>query len=597
MGGKKFMRYKLRSIVAVALFIFWLASISSFALAKTDEVVSNSADWRDVYSSIIYANLIGASNHFLTSTPHGPILLFEIPKNREGIQIITSADKPFYVGYESLMTSKGYSNVEELIFSQSNLELAKRLPTEIDRFIVLDDAYGYNALAVAPFAAKAKYYVLFANSRNIGEISDFLSTKTLKSIILYGQLDREVKAALARYNPETINSESGSRFENNMKIVDKYSEIGNIKQVILTNGEFIESSMMSGDEAVIFIGKNNVPQEIKDYINSRGVDIGVLIGNELIGSATDIRRQLGISVFVKFARGSRVPGGSINPVEDLDRFPMPSYQLSLSIVSISYNKATGLLEVTYKNNVDLAAYFKSTITVRNANGETIVTDGDAGIIFIDGGETKTITYNRTRGIDPAQLNGELTGEIYTIYGESKTSLENVLRGTFKIEMIEVMDNTDIEIIDLVYDKNRGIFYVTIENTGKVDAYVSAELIDLWINGEYVTVASDEIFKIAVGQKKDIPIKIALAEEDLLDKKNSEIDVLARFGERMHALINSKTKSFSLKFREGTMWYYGVLFVVIILLLLLLIRRRKRCPRCRTMNKKDATICRKCGHQL
>jgi len=591
------MRYKLKSIVVVILFIFWLTSISSFALGKTDEVISNSADWRDVYSSIIYANLIGASNHFLTSTPHGPILLFEIPKNREGIQIITSADKPFYVGYESLMKSKGYNNVEELIFSQSNLELAKRLPQETDSFIVLDDAYGYNALAVAPFAAKAKYYVLFANRGNINEISDFLSTKTVKSIIMYGQLDREVKAALSRYNPETINSESGSRFENNMKIVDKYSEIGNIKQVILTNGEFIESSMMSGDEAVIFIGKNNVPQEIKDYINSRGVDIGVLIGNELIGSATDIRRQLGISVFVKFARGSRVPGGSINPVEDLDRFPMPSYQLSLSIVSISYNKATGLLEVTYKNNVDLATYFKSTITVRNVDGETIVTDGDAGIIFIDGGETKTITYNRTRGIDPTRLNGELTGEIYTIYGESKTSLENVLRGTFKIETIEVMDNTDIEIIDLVYDKNRGMFYVTIENTGKVDAYVSAELIDLWINGEYVTVASDEIFKIAVGQKKDIPVKIALAEEDLLDQKNSEIDVLARFGERMHALINSKTKSFNLKFREGTMWYYGVLIVVIILLLLLLIRRRKRCPRCRIMNKKDATTCKKCGHQL
>ncbi|HJX05879.1 MAG TPA: hypothetical protein VJ461_04150 [Candidatus Nanoarchaeia archaeon] len=568
-----------------------------FALGQ-DHVLINSADWKDVYSGILYANLLGVPNSFLTSTPHGAIILYEIPTDRKNIQIITSADKPFVVGYESLIRSRGYENPEETIYEQANLELAKLL-TDINKFIIIDSSYGYNAIAVAPYAVKAGYYVLFADSRNIAEIDDFLATKNVEDIILYGHLDREVRSALAKYSPESINSESGSRFENNMKIVDKYAEIGSIKQVILSNGEFIEASMMSGREAVLFIGKTNVPDEIQQYIKGKGIEIGVLIGNELIGSATTIRRQLGISVFVKFARGARIPGGTINPVEDLDRFPMPSYQLSITIVSISYNRATGMLEVTYINNADIASYLKGTITIKGANGETIGVVGDQDVVFIDAGETKTISY--VIDIPQNELGDNLTADVYTIYGESKTSLEQALRGSFKIETITVTDDTDIEIIEVVYDKASGKFLVTIQNTGSVDAYVDVELVDLWINGEYVTVSADDIIKIGPGQKKVIGIKVDMSEEDLNDPKNAKITVRAVYGARKHALVKSKEKEFDLKMRAGFVWWYIpvilVILIIILLIILLIFRRRKRCPRCRTMNKKRATHCRKCGYHF
>jgi archaellum component FlaF (FlaF/FlaG flagellin family) len=571
-----------------------LLLFSSLVQSIPDHVLINSADWRDVYSGIIYSNLLGVPNNFLTSTPHGPIILYEIPEGRT-IEIITSADKPFVVGYESLVRSRGYENPEELIFEQSNLELAKRLPN-INKFIIIDDSYGYNALSVAPYAVKAGYYVLFASSANIRSIDNFLTGKKIDDIIIYGQVDREVRSALAKYNPETINSESGSRFENNIRIVDKYSEIGSIKQVILTNGEFIEASMMSGKEAVLFIGKTNVPDEVAEYIKEKGIDIGVLIGNELIGSATTIRRQLGISVFVKFARGARIPGGTINPVEDLDRFPMPAYKLSLSIVSISYNKATRLLEVTYQNNVDIATYFKTTLTIKDSDGNILAVNGSLDIEFIDGGETKTVVYSMN--LEDAQNLGNLSGEIYTIYGESKTSLENILRGTFPIEQIEVFDETDLKIIDLVYDASAGKFIVTIKNTGPTDLYTDVELVDLWINGEYITVSADEVEKIGAGETKKISINVDMEEEDLNDERNEKITVRAVYGERKHALIKTKTQEFDLKLKKFEFWIYIPIVVVLIILIfffILLIRRRKRCPRCRTMNKKSASHCRKCGH--
>ena len=570
--------------------------VPALGLAQPNVIVSNSADWGDVYSTLLYANLLGISGYFLTSTPHGPVLLYEIPQDKE-IQVITSADKPFVVGYESLIRSKGYSNPQELVFDSANLELAKRLP-DINKFIVIDRSYGYNALAVAPYAIKANYYVLFADRRNIRDITDFLAGKDVQDIIIYGQVNREVRTALTQYNPEVINSANGSRFENNIMIVDKFAEVGSIKQVILTNGEFIEASMMSGKEPVLFIGRNNVPDEIQSYIKDKEIEIGVLIGNELIGSATTIRRQLGISVFVKFARGSRIPGGTINPVEDLDRFPMPTYQLSMSIVSITYNKATGEFEVTYRNNAGLASYFKSTITIKNANGDILAVIGDNDTVFIDGGETKTIVYTPREPLTEDQMAGNITADIYTIYGESKTSLENALRGTFPIETINIMDSADINIVGpIYYDMSKGIFYVTIENIGPVDAYVSVELVDIWVNGEYITVASDAVELIGAGKKKTIEIKIQLTEEDFARGYNEKITVRARYGERKHALIKVKEKQVGFELRKGfTWWYIPIIIVLIIFILFLLFwRRRKRCPRCRTMNKRSASHCRKCGY--
>ena len=73
--------------------------------------------------------------------------------------------------------------------------------------------------------------------------------------MIYGNVDREVKNTLAKYNPEIINKE-GDRFLNNIEIV-KISEIKHSKQAVLTNGEFIEQEIMSGSEPVVFIGTNN----------------------------------------------------------------------------------------------------------------------------------------------------------------------------------------------------------------------------------------------------------------------------------------------------------------------------------------------------
>jgi len=282
--------------------------------------IANSQDWKDVYSTILYANLLGIPNTFLANVSNASISLYEIPKERV-IHVISSADKPYYNDYESLIRSRGYPDPKEFMLNDINLELAKRLQ-DIDKFIIIDDTHGYEAISVAPYAVRAKYYVLFVNENNIENTVTFLNQQKPASLIIYGSAVSYATDKLRKFNPEMISE--GGKYADNMRLVDKYSQSNSIKEVILTDGKFIEPSMMSGKAAVLFIGKDDVPEEVKTYIKDKQIDIGVLIGTESVDSATIIRRQLGISVFVKFAYGARVPGGTPTPIMSLNILPVPS---------------------------------------------------------------------------------------------------------------------------------------------------------------------------------------------------------------------------------------------------------------------------------
>lgn len=552
-----------------------------------EKIISNSADWKDVYSTMLYATLSDLHpGLFLTSSKHGTILLYSVAKNSNGTLIVASRTQPYIVNFKSVMDSQGYNDVEEISPNNINLELGKRIVEEkgINKFIIVDDAYGYNALSVASYAALDKYYVLFANERNIGLIDSLLGDVNPAKIIIFGQVDETVKTRLAKYSPETINK--GDRFDNNIEIVKRYQSIKPSKQALISNGEFIESSIMSGQDPVLFIGRGAVPQQVQDYIKESDFQVAVLIGNELINSATTIRRLLGISVFVKFAQGARNPEGAIASVEDLDKFPMPKYSLNLELYSILYNRATNSLWVTYRNAASVGTFLKGTITL-NVDGVTAVV-GDTEPVFIDKNQYKTIIYD-------VVLDGEnINAKVYTLFGEGKRSMEFVLEGELQVESIEILDESNINITDVSYDAKKGFFLVTIKNIGTVDVYVNTELLDLFINGEFITVSSPQNILLKPGESVTLPIEVKLSDNDI--QNNPTIKIKAYFGERENSLIKTKYGEYAFKLKKGDILLYILILLVIILILLILFGKKK-CPNCKTNNSRTRKKCKKCGHAL
>ena len=251
-----------KNLIKIFILLFLiLLGLNNAIAAEPNRILSNSGDWRDVYSVLQYGSLTEKTANFLVSDRHATLILNQIPKN-DHIWAISSKDVPYIVGYESLLKSKGYT-AEEFAYDNINLELAKLLE-DVTSFIVIDDSYGYNAVSVAPYAAIMRSYVLFADRNNAREVEGFLDDRKVDKILIYGQIDREVKNILEKYNPEIINN-NGDRFLNNIEITKKYQEIKHAKQAILTNGEFIEQEVMSGTEPVIFIGTNNVPDVLRQF--------------------------------------------------------------------------------------------------------------------------------------------------------------------------------------------------------------------------------------------------------------------------------------------------------------------------------------------
>lgn len=543
---------KLVIIFFLAFLFLRIASAQDFTY-----IISNSEDWRDVYSSIIYASFEGVGSDFLVSTAHGNILLNGISKGNK-IRVLSSSDNPFVFNYPDTIKSKGFAGVDEINAKNLNLELIKSL-SDINNFVIVGNSYGYNAIAVAPYAIKSKSWVFFADRANIAEIDSIISSRNAKKIIIYGTLDREVKNTLAKYTPQII--DNGDKFKDNIDITKEYLKINPTKQLILTNGEFIEKEIMSGTEPILFTGKENVPEQIADYLKNSDFEVGVLIGNELVGAATNIRRTTGISVIVKFARSSRIPAGGVSVVEGLDLFYLPTPTLKLDLYSVKYNRASSQLEVTYKSESNVPAYFKGTISLIYENEKKKV--GDIEPIFIAQNSFKTVTYS---GLN---INSDsIEAEVYTLYGETTISLDMILQKTLKVDIVNVIDQCNIDVESIKYSKQKKSFILKVNNKAYVECWANAELSNLIIEGTKSTIGSEGAVKISPKKSQDIVIKQEMSDEDL--GKNSFVDVIVNYGEKEDSLVKMFKGRFELKIESLSILTYAIIALAIAILVLIII---------------------------
>jgi hypothetical protein len=552
-------------------------------------VISNSQDWRDVYSSVIYSNLIGAKPYFMVSMRHSRLLVYGLAKGSEETALVVQSSRlPYVVNYADYLNSQNVL-AEEKITYNANLELAEL--ADVRNFIIVDDAYGYNAISVGAFAVAKQAYVLFADENNIDEVVRFLAGRDVDELIIYGIVDRIVVDVLREYNPLIINQ--GDKFSDNVEIVKLFQELAPNKQVVLTNGDFIEEEVLSGNQPVVFIGRNNVPAVIENYIKSTDIGIGVLIGNDLVGTATNIRRQLGISVFVKFAQGARAPTGPVSEVEALDMFMVPRVRVAIDVISIIYNTATEMIEVTYRNLEDISAFFRGTLTITSLDGERQVV-GDASPVFLDAGGLKTLSYSVERF---ASFN--LSGRAFVIFGEAPNSLEYTLDKTLDVDFVNVLDNSKINVTRIWFDKSKGVFMIEIQNIGDVDVFVDAELIDLRIGYNLENIGMLSVGRLQPGEKRTFILRPSkeLFDEDL--ERNKIVKVRVYYGERENALVNVFEGNFELVAVSGGtyIWIVSIIAVVGLLLFFLLLKLRVKCDNCGHRNFITRSRCKECGHKL
>lgn len=564
----KSLKQPLKYILIVACVI---ASMS--AACAQEQVVINSGDWRDVYSSMIYANLRGIPSQFITDAPHATALPNYLDKDPD-ILLVESETSPFFVNYEATLTTEGFVVADTYKSPggvEANLHFIVELP-DVTNYIVLDDSYGYNAISVAPYAVKSRSWVLFADHGNIDEISGFLDGRTVDDLLIYGRVDQQVTESLSRYNPEII--DLGDRFDNNIEIVKKYQNISKASQIVFTNGEFIENEIMSGREPVLFIGTNVIPEQTVNYLNGSGIETGVVIGNALTGAASMITARTDMHVFIKFGQGrAGGGGGGFSLVEVLDEFPLPKYELVMSVVSVDYNQGTGELEVVYKNNANVDIFSKSSVSIF-IDGTQVAAVGDEEPILIFEGTTFGVVYDCPElAAQPSLETANITADVYAVFGESPKSLNRLLQQTLNVGIITFMDRSSIDATKMQYNKNTHRLSVTITNTGDVACYVSPD-VELRIGGrEQSSRLVDDPMYLEAGKSTSPSRRIDMSNADIAD--NPIVPVHISYGERENILGKSLDKELPLEiYRPSILIIAGIIVAILVIIIVVLMKKKK-----------------------
>ena len=577
----------MRKLILIMLLLLILNT--GYANAQqAGQVVINSADWGDVYSAVMYSNFNNIPYYFAISEPHARVIPQYLDRDLD-VRLFESESVPYLVNYKNILEQGGLTVVDETKSTNGrelNLKLASEL--DINSFIIVDDQYGYNAISAAPYAAKSGSWVLFANRDNIDEVNDFLNGRNVEKILIYGHVDRAVKDELNVFDPEII--DEGNRFDDNLAIVSKFMELSPTDSIILSNGEFIEGAIMSGDSPVMFIGANTVPAQVIEFVESNEIKGSTLIGNELVGSGQVLKDATGISVIVKFGQGRQVTG-EMSLIEDLDKFYLPRYELSLDAVIAQYNEATKQFEIIYRNDADIGEFFKSSVGIM-AGEERVGTVGDDNARYIEPNSDSGRAYDID--LTAYARSSDLSAVVTSEFGEAPGSLNLLLTKILDITLISVEDNSKISVSGVNYDKGTQRLELTVENTGSVPCYASPS-ITMLIEGDEEILRLGNPIPIEAGEKQTVSTRLELTGADLAD--NPDVLIHVDYGERSEILLKNLDEILPLNVTGG--FPTGLLLAVFALLLVIAaaVVWSKRKTGAVTVTGAKSVICSNCGESI
>ena len=555
-------------------------------LVHPTQYITNSKDWRDVYLTLHYADLSGESSFFIRSAEHGTKVLPYFVSKSEPVVIVESETEAFIPDYEAYLKTLGFQNVSTLktthpyLLQEQLLEMLKNNSVPILGFVLVDDAYGYDAVSVAQYAFKYKRWVLFTTKENRNRISSILEANPDQAILFYGHMRREIADALSNFNMDKIDNQS--RFKNNMELAERLIKTTNTRQILITSGEYIEHEIMTGGdgkEVILFVSADKYPEDLINFIKRHNIKYVVVVGNELINTAREVREALGgkITVIAKYGMGFVGAAELEGQIYALDLFYLPKYRFNLTPVSAVYNPAAKELYIRFKNNGNVGNYFYTSAPIV-FDGHSITTVIDKENQYLEPGDEKIIVYSvdLTNYIDK-----KMYAHLYTKYGESPYDMmyyvlePGAVRPPYKLPILvsEFQDDSQLEITDGWYDDISKEYIIQVTNIGPVDAYARGELKNIIIDGIPTVITQNETVLVGKGETASIPVDVELTDED--KRANPIIHAVVYYGQSEDVLIKRVERDIELKGPPiCTLAALLILFVLAIALAYFLLKRAK-----------------------
>lgn len=433
-------------------------------------VVVNSLDGQDVLSAVYYAAV--TNDNIGIAYPNYGLSNVYSAAGSSDVFLVQSSSKPVVADLTELLRQRG--NRVEVLNSEdpykTNLDLARK--SNVENFVLIDPVYGYNAVSALAYAKLNKMYLLFADKSNSRQVADFLQSKKPQSILIYGNVDSEVKRDLSDGGLRYSEINNGDKFEDNMDLLDRYfSQKSDKKQLILCDGSAIEDMIATGDDPILFIGMI-IPPDVYNYLKQKvengQITVGLVVDMEYLQTAYNLKERINqelgskkLSMLVKIGQSSGSKGGMPTGVPFM---AVNSPTAGLAIEKIEYNLDKKSFEVTYVNTGNAVEYVKSSLVVF-VDGDYAGTTGDTQPFALPKGSKTGKEYKMNVG------EGELTVNITSFYGISQKNQDLGIVQMFSVGRITYVDESVVDIGDIRLDSGTNELFVTMLNNGSVSAYV------------------------------------------------------------------------------------------------------------------------------
>ncbi len=544
------------------LILIFLMLIATFNAT----VLINSYDGRDVITGTYYAAVKGDNSFFVPDESTIEMIISKLkPIDEENITLI-NGKKMAMPNIKALLESKGYF-VGRVINSddpyETNLELAEELKDSVSGYILVSPSIGYNAIAPIPFARHNKYYLIFAESSQSSSIKEITQNK---NVLVYGFVDDSITSALESGNINVINK--GDKYLDDIEIVKFLLSTTDEKQVILTDGNFLEYTIMNTKYPILYIS-SIVPASVKDFlkeqVNEDKIKVALVIGQEYINTAYNLKKTINqeigeekLSVFAKL--GETYP--SVSPkIYPSPIFILPAPHADISVDIINYNKDDGKLTIVLSNKGNSVGYFTYSVKLFGAN-ETISTFGSEDIVELKPGEQYTIEKSIELNED---FEGTLSAEVTLIYGTSKSVLDIGYDKIFNVTTIVFKDTSQLRINKAKYYPDKSLLVVELSNIGDKLLYYK---ITIKYDEEGKEVEVEDVVKSLE------PGKSKLLRYDGMDIISDQISIVVEYGAKEYALKKKVESAVEIEKGYDLLILSVIVIVVVLILAYLFAKKRK-----------------------
>lgn len=425
-------------------------------------VMLNSLDYEDIVAGNVYAKANGY-NFVFALTPNQSVFITKYYTSYSTEKIIyIEGKRPVLPNMEAILREGGKRDIEVATPDSVPKWVAEKFPKQ--SAIIVGTQYGQDALSVAPYAALTQSPVLFIGGSNSYEdILGFVKGQGYQKVMFYGTVANQIPptALDSVQNKDVINT--GSRYDNNLKIVSEFLKISPTTQVIFVSGRTFEKSMVDKAYPIILMGRSDVSSDTTAFLSQNKILTGIVFAGDadIVDGVTKIRNQYkNLSVFAKFGEGYL---GSAQPLP-LTIIPLPSPSINLEIVNISYNVPSKLFEVRVNNKGDFTA-LSGSINVPN------IGSADSPLVYLDSNSLTTVAI-------PMDASAAISGSkipqatLTVRYGEDSRLLDNIDSINYAdIGVSQYSDNSSVSVIGFSYNADTKSFELVLDGSGYVEGIV------------------------------------------------------------------------------------------------------------------------------